>query len=332
METSRIAGGEEVGPGTVRHVSFPFSLIFWAVILVLVAWPIATPHPELICRVFMMAFLYAVVAMAWNLTALSGLISLGHAAFFGIGAYGVALMDHYGGGKIVWTLTAGAVGAAAYGALCAAVFRNLRGATFALVSLAAVEIPKAVADNWESVTHGSLGIVGIRPLPTIHVFGLPIDFASSITTQYYTLFAVFLAGTWIHHQAIHSRWGWALRAVREDEQAAGVLGVPVYAVQWSAITFSALLTGLCGGLYAHLHGFVEPPVVFSTHLSAMPLVLTILGGRFRWYGPALGTLVLYPLDQLVLHPVLPAGHAAVYGLVIVAAVLFFPKGLGLWKK
>ncbi len=314
-----------------RH-SIPSSLVFWAVILFLAAWPLATAHPQLVCRVFTMAFLYAAVAMAWNLTALSGLISLGHAAYFGLGAYGAALMDHYGSDHLLVTLTAGAVAAGTYGALCAAVFRNLRGATFALVSLAAVEVPKVIADNWESVTSGSLGLVGIRPLPTVQAGGVAIDFGGNLTAQYYALMLVLLASTWIHFKAIHSRWGWALRSIREDEQAAAVLGVPVHPLRWSVMTLSAFLTGLCGGLYAHLHGFVEPPVVFSSHLSAMPLVLSILGGRFRWFGPALGALVLYPLDQLVLHPVLPAGHAAVYGLVIVGSVLFFPKGLGSTKK
>jgi len=332
VETTRIAGGEKVGPGTVKRHPIPSSAVFWAVIVVLAAWPLATAHPQLVCRVFTMAFLYAVVAMAWNLTALSGLISLGHAAYFGLGAYGAALMDHYGSGHLAVTLTAGALAAGIYGALCAAVFRNLRGATFALVTLAAVEIPKVIADNWESVTFGSLGLVGIRPLPVVRVGPVAIDLGGSLTAQYYALLLVLLAGTWIHGKAIHSRWGWALRAVREDEQAAGVLGVPVYPLRWIVMTLSAVLTGLCGGLYAHLHGFVEPPVVFSAHLSAMPLVLSILGGRFRWFGPALGALVLYPLDQLVLHPVLPAGHAAVYGLVIVGSVLFFPNGLGSWKK
>ncbi len=332
METTRIAYGEKVGPGTLKKKPIPSFLIFWAVILVLALWPLVTAHPQWVCRVFTMAFLYATVAMAWNLTALSGLISLGHAAYFGLGAYGAALMDHYGSGNPAVTLTTAALAAGVYGAVCAAVFRNLRGATFALVSLAAVEIPKVIADNWESVTYGSLGFVGIRPLPLVHMGRVTVDFGGDLTAQYYALLVVLLAGTWVHFKAIHSRWGWALRSIREDEQAAGVLGVPVYPVRWSVMTLSALLTGLCGGLYAHLHGFVEPPVVFSTHLSAMPLVLSILGGRFRWFGPALGALVLYPLDQLVLHPVLPAGHAAVYGLVIVASVLFFPKGLGLRKK
>ncbi|ROQ91005.1 branched-chain amino acid ABC transporter permease [Desulfosoma caldarium] len=316
----------------MKKKPFVSSLIFWTVILGLAAWPAVTPHADLVCRVLTMAFLYAVMAMAWNVTALSGLISLGHAAYFGLGAYGAALMDHYGFAHIGWTLTAAALSAGVYGALCAAVFRSLRGATFALVTLAAVDIPKVIADNWESVTFGSLGLVGVAPLPVLRVAGLTLDFASNLLAQYYALLGVLLLGTWVHHKAMHSRWGWALRAIREDEQAAGVLGIPVQALRWSAMTLSAVITGLCGGLYAHLHGFVEPPLVFSAHLSAMPLVLSILGGRFRWYGPALAALFLYPLDQLVLHPVLPAGHAALYGLAIVAAVLFFPQGLGSWKK
>ncbi|MEJ5349621.1 MAG: branched-chain amino acid ABC transporter permease [Desulfosoma sp.] len=316
----------------MKRTLFPSFILFWAVVLVLAVWPAITPHETLVCRVLSLAFLYAVMSMAWNLTALTGLISLGHAAYFGLGAYGVALMDHYGHSNLVWTLSAAALSAGIYGALCAAVFRNLRGATFALVTLASVEIPKVIADNWESITFGSMGLVGIAPLPAIRLAGSTLDLGANMRAQYYALLGVLLAGTWLHHKAIHSRWGWALRAIREDEQAAGVLGVPVHRLRWTAMTLSAVLTGLCGGLYAHLHGFVEPALVFSAHFSALPLVLSILGGRFRWYGPVLGALFLYPLDQFVLHPVLPAGHAAIYGLVIVAAVLFFPKGLGSWSR
>lgn len=95
---------------------------------------------------------------------------------------------------------------------------------------------------------------------------------------------------------------------------------------------SAFLTALCGGLYAHLIGLIEPALVFNLHLSALPLVLSIFGGRFQYYGPILGALVLYPLDQLLFHSWLPAGHGALYGLVIVVTLLFFPHGIGAWLQ
>ncbi|MBZ4659250.1 MAG: ABC-type transporter, integral rane subunit [Desulfacinum sp.] len=300
------------------------------VVLALGLWPLGGWHTPLVCRVLGFAFLFAVVTVAWNLVALSGLISLGHAAYFGLGAYAAALLDHYTGAQVPVTLAVAGLSAAAYGTVLAVAFQRLRAASYALATLASVEIPKVIADNWESFTFGSLGLVGTRPLPTISVAGFAVDLSRSITGQYYFLMIFLAVACAIHALAIHSRWGWALRAVREDERAAAVLGVDVFATRFSATVLSAALTGVCGGLYAHLMGMTEPALVFNLHISAMPLVFAILGGRFRWYGPAAGALVLYSVDQLVLHPWLPAGHAAVYGLVIMAVLLFFPKGIGSW--
>ena len=97
-----------------------------------------------------------------------------------------------------------------------------------------------------------------------------------------------------------------------------------------ALCVSAFLTGLCGAVYAHVMGSIEPALVFSLHFSALPLVLSIFGGRYQALGPFLGALILYPADQLLFHSWLPAGHAALYGLVMVVAILFFPHGIGEW--
>ena len=284
----------------------------------------------MLCRIFGLAFFFATVAIAWNLVALSGWISLGHAAFFGLGAYCTALADGYWQISAPWTLLLSGVCAALFGGICTLVFKNLRGAAFALATLASVEIPKVTIDNWESFTFGSLGVTGIRPLPDIHLGAFQLNFSSDVVAQYYLLFAFLAAAAWIHHHAIHSRWGWSLRAIRENEQAAAVLGVAVLETRLKTMVLSAFLTGFCGGMYAHIMGMIEPPLVFNLHISAMPLVFSILGGRYTWYGPIVGTLILYSTDQLILHPLLPAGHAAVYGLVIVLCILFFPKGLGSW--
>lgn len=95
---------------------------------------------------------------------------------------------------------------------------------------------------------------------------------------------------------------------------------------------SGFFSGLCGGLYAHLLGLIEPSLVFSLHLSAMPLVLSLFGGRYETLGPILGALVLYPVDQLLFHSLLPVGHAGLYGLMIIACYFFFPEGIAAWPR
>lgn len=298
--------------------------------LLLALWPLVFAEADLYYQVFGMACFYGVLAIAWNIYALSGAISLGHAAFFGLGAYGSALLSHYLQWSPALTIPLGALAGAVYGGVWSLSFKNLRGVYLGLATLASVEIPKVIIDNWGSFTFGSLGIVGIAGLPAVGLGGFEIPFGYSLKAQYYLLLALLILAAGLHSFCLSSRWGWALRAMRENETAAGMLGVDIWRRRSQALLLSSYLTGLCGALYAHLIGLIEPALVFNLHISALPLVLSIFGGRFQALGPILGALILYPLDQLVLQPRLPTGHAAVYGLVIILAIFFCPKGLAPW--
>jgi branched-chain amino acid transport system permease protein len=309
-----------------------FQTLGLALALFFLLWPIFAQEAHIYCRVFAMAYFYAALAFSWNLYALTGAISLGHAAFFGLGAYGSALASHYWSLSPFASIFWGGFLGAAYGAAWSVIFKNLRGSYLALATLASVEIPRVLIDNWENVTGGSLGHVGITGLPSIGFGEWSLPLGSDLRAQYY-FFLIFMASiACIHYKAISSQWGWAIRAVREDETAAASLGVNVFGVRFQALLLSAFLTGVCGGLYAHLIGLLEPSLVFNLHISALPLVLSIFGGRYQAYGPLLGALLLYPPDQLLFHKWLPSGHAVLYGLVIIATVLFFPEGIAAWLK
>ncbi len=312
---------------------FRLSLVLpLAAALVLALWPLVWAEADLYFQVFGMACFYGVLAVAWNIYALSGAISLGHAAFFGLGAYGSALLSCYLQWSPAVTVPLGAVAGAAYGVLWGLLFKNLRGVYLGLATLASVEIPKVIIDNWGSFTFGSLGVVGIAPLPDLRLGGLELAFGTSLKAQYYLLLLFLALAGLVHRYSLASRWGWALRAMRENETAAAMLGVEVFRHRLQALLLSSYLTGLCGALYAHLLGLIEPALVFSLHISALPLVLSIFGGRFLTWGPILGALILYPLDQLLLQPQFPTGHAALYGLVIVLTILFCPQGVAPWLR
>jgi branched-chain amino acid transport system permease protein len=300
--------------------------------LIFLGGPLFFPGADLYFLVFGFTFFYASLAMAWNLLALSGLISLGHGAFFGLGAYAAVLLEHYWHLPVYPAILAGGLVGTLYGVLWGLTFQRLRGAYFALASLASLEIPKVVVDNWDSLTLGSLGLVGIGRLPALSFGVLNLPVGSSLRAQYYFLFGWMVAVAIIHWRAVGSRWGWALRSIRENEMAAGVLGVNVFGYRFLTLGLSAFITGIGGGLYAHLMGLIEPAMVFSVQLAAFPLILSFFGGRFAVLGPMLGTLVLYPLDQLVLQPLLPQGHAAIYGLVIILTIFYFPQGLASWLR
>lgn len=308
------------------------SLLLLLAGLGLILWPLLVADADIYHQVLGMACLYACLALAWNIYALTGAISLGHAAFFGLGAYGSALLDHHLHWSPWVTVFVGSLTGAGYGVIWGLGFKRLRGVYLGLATLAAVEIPKVIIDNWDSLTHGSLGVIGIRPLPALHLGQLNLPVGESLKAQYYLLLAVMLLAGLIHHWTLKSKWGWALRAIRENESAAAMLGVDVFLSRFKAILLSSYLTSICGALYAHLIGLIEPALVFSLHLSALPLVLSIFGGRYQCYGPILGALLLYPLDQLVFQPWLPTGHAAIYGLVIILTIFFFPRGITGWSR
>ena len=275
---------------------------------------------------------YGALSLAWNLYALTGAISLGHSAFFGLGAYGSALLTYHLGWSPLWSVPVGAGVAMAYAGLWWVGFARLRGVYLGLATLAAVEIPRVIADNWNSLTLGSQGLVGLTPLPTLTLGLLTLAFGSDTRAQYYLLLGLLAVALLVHHIALSARFGWAWRALRENETAAALVGVPVWRHRGAALLLSAALTGILGAIYAHLLGILEPPLVFTLHLSAMPLVFSIFGGRYHLLGPALGALLLYPLDQLLLRPWLPTGHAAVYGVMVILAILFFPRGVAAWLE
>ncbi len=295
-------------------------------------WPLLFPDASLYYQVFGVACLYGTLALAWNLYALSGAISLGHAAFFGLGAYGSALLDHYWHWPTASTILLGPLASLMFALVWSLLFRRLRGVYLGLASLAAVEIPKVIIDNWDDLTFGSMGMTGLSRLPTLTWGGWQVNLGTDLKAQYYLMLLLVLAATMLLKLTMESRWGWALRALRENETAAAAIGIEVNWERTKALMGSAYLTGICGALFVHLLGLVEPPLVFSLHISALPLIFSIFGGLSRFYGPVLGALMLYPLEQLVFQPLFPRGHAGIYGVVIILTILFFPQGIAVWKK
>jgi branched-chain amino acid transport system permease protein len=309
------------------------NLSFWpaaVAVLLLAVWPLLSRDAVQFYQVLGMTCLYATLALAWNLYALTGAISLGHAAFFGLGAYGSALLNYHYHWSPLLTIPLGALASAGFAVLWSLGFRRLRGVYLGLASLAALEIPKTIVDNWDSLTSGSIGIVGLDRLPALSLGGLELDFGTDIKAQYYLLLAVMLLALALHRLGLRSRWGWTLRSLRENETAAAMLGLTANWERAKALMLSAYLAGVAGALYAHLMGLVEPGLVFNLHLSVLPLVFCLFGGSARVWGPVLGSFILYPLEQLWLMPVFPMGHSAIYGLVIILTIFLVPRGIASW--
>jgi branched-chain amino acid transport system permease protein len=301
-------------PGEIMNL--PIHLLAWVIILAFGWIPLV---PESVLSVLTTAFFYGSMATAWNLHSLSGAISLGHAAFFGLGAYGFAIAASKYGISSWAGMLIGALCAVVYALFWMISINRLRHGSFVLATLVSVEIPRVIIENLDSFTHGSAGIMNLR---------IPVGIR-----EWYIIMVI-LAGLLllIHHQTLFSRLGWGLRAVRDDERTAMAVGVPVEFLRRCTLIVSSFFMGLCGAFYAAMIGLVEPSIVFSLHFSAMPLVLSLFGGREHLYGPLIGGLILYNLDQLLMVPLFPEAHRALYGIAIFVTIWFFPKGILAWTK
>ncbi len=288
--------------------------------------PVLVQHNSYVLQVFTHALLLATLALSWNILGMSGSISLGHAAFFGVGAYASALFSIEKGFSLWLTIPFGGLFSTGVALVMGLICLRLRGAYFALATLAFVEIPRVITDNWDGLTRGSMGLVGLPGLPSFDLGPWHINIGSSLTASYYFVFMYALVLLCLVGFLFRSNLGLALQAIREEEIAAEAVGIRTDSFRLLSLLLSAFFTGVSGACYAHLVGYIGPELVFGLHFSALPMILAICGGRFSIIGPALAALILYPVDQFVFHPLLPAGHEILYGVVLIMAVLFMPAG------
>jgi branched-chain amino acid transport system permease protein len=276
------------------------------------------------------AFLFAAVAAAWGLLACAGQISFGHAAFFGLGAYGASLTSL--AGISPWAaLGVGGVAAAAAGALIGLGAARLEGAYLALGTLAYAEAWRGLALNWTALTGGGAGLVGIPPLPALP--GLPPEWADTRAWSYLAALALLVATVGLSAAIRRSRVGLALAAVREEELRASLLGLRPLPWKVLAFALTALVTGLAGGLYVHTVRVVEPDLVFNRYYSILPLIMATFGGPRTLLGPAAAGIALYLLSELVLNPLGPALRQGIYAVALIGVMLYLPGGLAaLWRR
>jgi branched-chain amino acid transport system permease protein len=275
-----------------------------------------------------MALIYSLLAVSLNIVlGYAGQIALGHAAFFGIGAYTAALLTAGGSGFLFWPafLAAGAVTGLS-GLLIGIPTLRLKGHYLALATLGFGEIMKVIFFNWREVTHGMDGISGV-PAPSLGVISLQYD------QSYYYLAAAVLGLVLIACSRLErSKYGRRLAAIRDAELAAGTSGVHVPRLKIIAFVLSAIVAGFAGSLYAHLVTFISPDV-FVFDVTAQLLSMVLIGGIGTTGGPVLGAFVLTFLPELL--RVSKAYYMLIYGVGLAALIVFLPAGLfGLlaWRR
>ncbi len=265
---------------------------------------------------------YAALATSWNfMGGFTGYISLGHASYFGLGAYGTALLVNEASLPSFAALAASAVLVAVLSVPIGFAALRVRGASFVIVSIALVLILLLVFQSWSSVTGGSNGLNVARPWPDI----LRPQHHLRFYFLYLALLALALLCWWVIDR---SRFGMGLKAIREDEDKAQALGVPTFAYKLIAFVVSSFFTAATGGMYALWFGDLDPVFQFSILVGAYMVLMSLLGGVRSLFGPVLGAFIIgFVLEFFKVSFGDSELHLAATGLVLALVVLFMPDGI-----
>ena len=261
--------------------------------------------------------IFVILTASLNLiTGSAGLLSLGHAAFFGVGAYAAALLSTKFGWPFWLTLPAAGAAAAVVGAVVAVPTMRLTSIYFAVATLGIGEMIYVTLLNWVGFTRGPMGI---RSIPGIELFGLQGIVFSMIVTA-----LVMLAALWVVHRLVHSYYGNAMRALREDDACADAMGIDVARLKLQTFGVACALAGMAGALFAHTTGYISPES-FRFGESILVLSMVVVGGLGSIYGSIIGAVILSVLPELLRD--LGQWRMVAVGLVLFLSILFLPRGL-----
>ncbi|MGM4915645.1 branched-chain amino acid ABC transporter permease [Tardiphaga sp. 813_E8_N1_3] len=302
----------------------------WIAILAVIA--IAAVLPLLLSptgywiRVLTFTLLFAAMAQVWNIIGgLANQTSLGHAAFFGIGAYtSTILVLKFGISPWIGMFAGGFLGGIA--ALIIAVpTMRLQGHYFALATLAFGEVMRVIANVWTSLTGGPVGLSVPFVPPSIAAY----SFKQLLPHAYIALIALIIV-TVIFEVIRRSAMGYRLRAIKENPAAAEVIGIDTTKVKLQTAVISGVLMAMLGTLYAQVAVFFDPDTVFSAaSISIRVALIAILGGVGTAIGPILGALFIIPVEELM-NDLFSSGAAGlsqlIFGVILIAVILWRPRG------
>jgi branched-chain amino acid transport system permease protein len=277
-------------------------------------------------RVLTITLLFAAMAQAWNIVGgLANQISLGHAAFFGIGAYtSTVLLLKFGISPWLGMLAGGALGGLAAFVIAIPTMR-LQGHYFALATLAFGEVMRVIANVWTSLTGGPGGLSIPFVPPSFAAYSFKV-----LRPHAYIALAALVVVTVIFEAIRRGAMGYRLRAIKQNLAAAEVVGVDTTRVKLKAAVISGALTAMLGTLYAQLAVFFDPDTVFGiAGISIRIALIAIVGGVGTAAGPVLGAFFIIPLEE-IMNDLLSSRAAGlsqlVFGLILIAVILWQPRG------
>jgi branched-chain amino acid transport system permease protein len=297
-----------------------YRLCLWiGLAIILLGFPAVMHGNEYLLRIGTMIFLYVVLASSLNLIiGFTGMYSLGHGAFYGMGAYVSAILATGPGWSFWVTMPAAGIFVALVGAFLGLATLRLRQTFLVFGTLAFGEIVRIVIMSWPSLTRGPMGIPGI-PYPV--VLGREL----SVSVQWYYLILAFaVAMVFVIHRLYRSRVGRAWVAIREDELAAASMGIPVFGYKVLAFTLSCAMAGLAGAFYAHFVSYISADQ-FGMGESFLILTMVALGGTGSIIGPVIGAIILMIVPEAFRF--LNELRGVLYGAILIFVIVVKPEGL-----
>ena len=311
---------------------------------------VRTPY---ILHMGVMLFLAIIQGQAWNVIGgYAGQYSVGHAAYFGVGAYVTMMLLEVNKIPPWWGMWAAIAAAMALSLVVGSITFRLRGPYFVLASISVAEIIRLATLHFKDFTRGAEGFL-LSEIPTLHLFGHDFEFLTKRTFYFVGLglAVISIAVNWLVQ---HSKLGYYFQAIREDQDAAHSLGINLAFYKNVALAISAAFTAWAGAFYAMFVKFIDPNIAFGLDVSVQIVLIVIIGGIGTILGPVIGAMVLVPLSEILRNPrglvqvgVLPPdsaivrfietylsnAHLLVYGILVVIVILFAPDGvLGLIRR
>ncbi len=295
--------------------------VLWAALVLAPFWmPLVGGYTALGTRVLVLGL----AAMSLNfLLGFTGMLSFGHAAYFGLGAYGAGLSLKLLAASTPLALLLGTLTGGIAGAVLGALIVRRRGVYFAMVTIAFGEVFYYIAFQWSSLTGGDDGLRGFSRQP-LHFGAFSIDILGNADAFYYFVLICFALTIGVMAFLLRSPFGHTLIAIRENERRARFLGIPIERHIWIAFTLSCVFISLAGSLYALLNNFADPKGLHYD-LSGDLVIMAVMGGMRSFWGPLLGAAIFVVLQDFLSSVTI--NWMSFVGALFVLVVLFFPRGV-----
>lgn len=305
-------------------IPVPGRLIAIIFFVALFIFPLIVQVPYYL-RVLTFTSVFAIFAVSWDLlSGYTGQANFGHALFFGVGAYGSALLYKYLGWQPAVTIPLGALAATLVGVVTCIPALRLRGPYLSLLTMAFPLMLLGIVFAFKGVTGGEYGISGLPRL------------ASTLTGEYYICLLVMTVSVLIMWKlsdagSKYVRTGLIFHAIREDEIAARATGINTIRYKILAFAVGGLFAGIAGALYTHVITVAGPSSLAMT-MSFQAIIWVVFGGIVSIYGPVVGVYVLYPLVEFLRRTPLGQYRLLILPIIVILILLFMPEGIAVWVR